>query len=118
MRSTRDWQGKESKVLASWTDEETFKLIELWSKDSIQGMLEGSRRNRDVYAKIAKNMNEAGYEKTVEQCAGKIKKLKFEYRRIRDSNSRTGRGRTEWKFLDAIDNVLGHKPTTQPPVVV
>ena len=42
-------------------------------------------------------MNESGYEKTVEQCAGKIKKLKFEYCRIRDSNSRTGHGRTEWK---------------------
>ena len=79
-------------------------------EDSIQGMLEGSRRNRDVYAKIAKIINEVGYEKTVEQCAEKIKKLKFEYRRIRDSNSSTGRGRTERKFFDAIDNVLGHKP--------
>ena len=99
MHSTHDGQGKESKVMVSWMDEETFKLTELWSEDSIQGMLEGSRRNRDVYAKIAKNMNETGYEKTVEQCARKIKKLKFEYRRIRDSNSRTGRGRTEWKFF-------------------
>ena len=99
MHSTRDGQGKESEVLASWTDEETFRFIELWSEDSIQGMLEGGRRNRDIYAKVVKIMYEAGYEKRVEQCAAKIKKLKFEYRRIRDSNSRTGRGRIEWKFL-------------------
>ena len=49
MCSTRNGQGKESKVMTSWTDEETFKLIELWSEDSIQVMLEGSRRNRDEY---------------------------------------------------------------------
>ena len=49
MRSTRNGQGKESKVMTSWTDEETFKLIELWSEDSIQVMLEGSRRNRDEH---------------------------------------------------------------------
>ena len=99
MHSTRDGQGIESKVMTSWADEETFKLIELWSEDLIQGMLEGSRRNRDVYMNIAKNMNEAGYEKTVQQCAGKIKKLRFEYHRIQYSNSRTGRGITEWNLL-------------------
>ena len=30
-----------------------------------------------------------------------------------------GQGRyQEWDFVDAMDNVLGHKPATQPPVVV
>ena len=30
-----------------------------------------------------------------------------------------GQGRyTEWDFADAMDNVLGHKPATEPPVVV
>ena len=32
-----------------WMDEETFKVIELWSEDSIQVMFEGSRRNRDEH---------------------------------------------------------------------
>ena len=38
----------------NWTDEETLKLIALWSEDSIQAMLEGCKRNKDVYAKLAK----------------------------------------------------------------
>ena len=34
--------------MANWS-EEMFKLIHIWSEDSIQVMLEGSKRNKDVY---------------------------------------------------------------------
>ena len=63
-------------------------------------------------------MEETGYHKTGDQCSRKINKLKYEYRRIKDNNEQSGRGRKEWKFLDAMDSVLGHKPATRPPVVV
>ena len=46
--------------MVNWTDEETFKVIQLWSKDTIQAMLEGSRSNKHVYAKISKGMEEVG----------------------------------------------------------
>ena len=29
--------------MASWTDDETLKLVEVWSEESIQTMLEGSK---------------------------------------------------------------------------
>ena len=79
----------------NWTDEETLKLIALWSEDSIQAMLEGCKRNKDVYAKLAKQMEETGYHKTGDQCSRKINKLKYEYRRIKDNNEQSGRGRME-----------------------
>ena len=62
-------------MAASWSDDETFKLIELWGDDAIQAMLEGSRRNRDTYIRISRDMKEFGYEKTGEQCSSKTKKL-------------------------------------------
>jgi len=52
--------------------EETFKLISLWSDDTIQAQLEGCRRNSEVYRKIAKELTEAGYVRTMEQCRKKI----------------------------------------------
>ena len=64
-------------------------MRELWSDDTIQAMLEG-RSNRHVYAKISKEMEEMGFSKTAEQCASKIKKLKFKYRKIKDANNRSG----------------------------
>ena len=99
-------------MAASWTDEETFKLIDFWSEDAIQAMLEGCRRDKDIFWRISQEMDAAGFAKTGQQCSGKIKKLWFDYRKIKDYRGKTGRGRKEWKFFEARDAVLGHKPTT------
>ena len=61
-------------------------------------------------------MKESGYERTAEQCREKAKKLKMDYRKIKDKH-RVSTGRKKWKFLEPLDQVLGDKPTTVPPVV-
>ena len=50
-------------------------MIEIWGEDSVQAMLEGSKRNKDVFNKIAHKMEVAGYEKTAELCNSKIRRL-------------------------------------------
>ena len=95
-----------------------MKLIEIWGEDSVQALLEGSKRNKDVFNKISRKMEAAGYEKTAEQCNSKIRKLKLDYRKIKDTRKKTGTGRKDWKYFEEMDAVLGHKPATQPPVVV
>ena len=48
-----------------------------------------------------------------------MKKLKADYRKIRDKCNTMGECQyPEWEFYDAMDAILGHQPTTQPPVVV
>ena len=104
---------------ANWTREETFKLISLWSEDVIQEQLEGCRRNSLVYRRIADDLREAGFSRTLEQCRDKIKKLKGEYKKVCDKRETTGEGRyAEWEFFDALDNVLGPKHSTEPLTVV
>ena len=70
--------------MAVWNEEETLKLIEIWGEDSIQAMLEGSKRNKNIFNKISRKMEAAGYEEAADQC-NKIRKLKLEYRKIKDS---------------------------------
>jgi len=102
-----------------WSKEETSKLISIWSDDAVQAQLEGCRRNSEVYRKIAKELTEAGYTRTMEQCRDKMKKLRAEYKKIKDKRNETGQGRyPEWDYFDAMDDVMGHKPATQPPVIV
>ena len=60
----------------NWTREEVFKLISIWSEETIQEQLEGCRRNSLVYKKISDNLCAAGFSRTLEQCREKIKKLK------------------------------------------
>ena len=81
-------------------------------------MLEGSRRNREIFIRISKEMENCGFCKSGDQCSCKIKKLRFEYKKIKDSMGKTGRGRKNWKYFEAMDQVLGHKPATCPPVVI
>lgn len=45
-------------------------------------------------------------------------KSKMDYRKIKDKHRVTGTGRKKWKFLEPLDQVLGDKSTTVPPVVV
>ena len=105
--------------MAYWSKEETFKLISIWSEDNIQAQLEGCKRNREVYTKISRELSIAGYNRTFGQCREKLKKLKAEYKKISDKRKETGQGRyPEWDYYDAMDSVLGHKPSTQPAVVV
>ena len=47
-------------MAATWSDEETFKLVELWGEEEIQALLEGCTRNKHVYDKIARGMGKLG----------------------------------------------------------
>lgn len=103
----------------NWTREEVFKLISIWSDATIQEQLEGCHRNSQVYKKISDDLHSAGFARTLEQCREKIKKLKTEYKKIKYKRDQTGQGRyPEWEYFDALNEVLGHKHSTEPPVVV
>ena len=41
----------------------------------------------------------------------------MDYRKIKDKHRVTGTGRKKWKFIEPLDQVLGDKSTTVPPVV-
>ena len=84
-------------------------MISIWSEDNIQAQLEGCKRNHEVYTKISQELSVAGYTRTYEQCRDKLKKLKAEYKKIHDKRK---------DYYDAMDGVLGQKPSTQPAVVV
>ena len=103
----------------NWTREETFKLISLWSEHVIQQQLEGCQRNSLVYRKIANDLGEASYTRSLEQCRDKIKKLRGEYKKVHGKREMTGEGQyPEWEFFDALDNILGPKHSTEPPTLV
>ena len=92
--------------MAQWTDTETFKLIELWGDETIQEELEGCKKNSQIYEKISVEMGKLGYERTLSQCGEKIKKLKNEYRKVRDNNDQTGNKRKKFKFYDKLNEIL------------
>ncbi|KAI8519449.1 hypothetical protein Bbelb_027060 [Branchiostoma belcheri] len=75
---------------SNWTSVETRCLIGLWNCDRIQSKMETFRK-KEAFGDIAEGMKQEGYNRTSKQVQKKIRDLKYSYRRIRDSNSRSGR---------------------------
>lgn len=64
-------------------------------------------------------MENRGFVFEVEDIINKMKKLRQKYKVEKDKAKRSGRGRSKgWKFFNKMDEVLAHKPNTQPPVSI
>ena len=102
-----------------WQDDEVNALIALWGEEDTQAKLDGATRNIKVYEAIATKLRDQGFEgRTAVQCREKIKKLKGDYRKIKTHHNKTGRGRQTRKYMDQLDLILGHRPASEPPVVL
>ncbi|XP_063802386.1 1-aminocyclopropane-1-carboxylate synthase-like protein 1 isoform X2 [Pseudophryne corroboree] len=105
-----DFRGKKYERGSNWSDPEVVELLQLWGNESVQMELESCLRNQHVFNRIADVLREKGIHRTGDQCREKIKKMKLEYRRLKD-NSKTLRGGRAWKFYEVMDRVLTHRPT-------
>ena len=105
-------------MASAWSEEEVSKLIDLWGDDVIQAQLEGCKRNKEVFEKILRGMTEAGYQRSATQCREKVKKLRADYKRIKDNNNLSGRDRKTSKIFEKLDEILGQRPATKPEVVI
>ena len=61
--------------MTSWSDAETFLLLDLWGDEAVQALLEGCTRNRHVYERISGDLQKGGYNRTWSQCRDKLKKM-------------------------------------------
>ena len=72
-----------------------------------------------MYDKTGAEMVKAGFQHSGVQCREKIKKIKGDYKKVKDKCRRTGEGLYPiWDYFDAIDAILGNKHATELPVVV
>ncbi|XP_061600724.1 uncharacterized protein LOC133463277 isoform X2 [Cololabis saira] len=89
-----------------WSVEETSCFLAVWSTEEVQLKL-CATRTKPVLELIRREMAANGYERTVEQIANKLKKLKKSYRdQKKDSNGWPKRN----PFYHTLDSILGDGP--------
>ncbi|EMP32581.1 Zinc finger and SCAN domain-containing protein 20 [Chelonia mydas] len=93
---------------------EVMDLIAVWGEESVQAELQSSRRNADIYAKIAWGMEKKGYIRDTQLCCVKIKELWQVYQKTREVNSRSGSTPQICSFYEELHVILGGDPTTTP----
>ncbi|XP_034074381.1 zinc finger and SCAN domain-containing protein 20-like [Gymnodraco acuticeps] len=93
-----------------WSIDEVATFLQLIADDTIQRELDGTTRNLKVFQEVSALLSERGFSRTFQQCREKRKKLKSEYRAVKDHNGRSGSDRKSWKWFDLLDAIYGHRP--------
>ncbi|KAK7157038.1 hypothetical protein R3I94_006941 [Phoxinus phoxinus] len=84
----------------------------IMGEERVQRELDGMVRNEKVFQHVSERMATEGFQRTSEQCRIKSKKLRSDYRKVKDHNSRSGVHRKNWKWLDMMDAIYGHRPAS------
>lgn len=103
-----------ARTIDRWTDEEVQALLTIFADDRIQHDFQSATRNEKVYARIVEKLKELDINHTVKQVREKLKKLKQDYKKIKDHNNRSGSERRTSKWYEQLDAILGHRPAYQP----
>ncbi|MGH0146936.1 UNVERIFIED_CONTAM: hypothetical protein FKN15_009845, partial [Acipenser sinensis] len=93
---SNDFEGRK---MQAWDADEVQALVTLWCDRSVQGELASSVRNEKIYAKLEVDLRELGYNRSLKQCQEKIKKLKQEYKKIKEHNNKSGADRKKKQIL-------------------
>ncbi|XP_062431604.1 bifunctional phosphoribosylaminoimidazole carboxylase/phosphoribosylaminoimidazole succinocarboxamide synthetase isoform X5 [Rhea pennata] len=93
-----------------WSDNEVRALINIWSDEKIQQMLEGATRNKEIFEEIARRLMKRGIDRDWKQCRTKYKNLKYEYRALQKENEHHGNPRRRMRFYDEVDCILRRQP--------
>ena len=94
---------------STWTNREVETFLYILGGEDVQRELHGSVRNAKVFQLVSDKLLDAGFEKNVEQCRQKSKKLRSEYRKAKDHNNRSGGDGKEWKWFNMMDVIYGHR---------
>ncbi|KAG7324728.1 hypothetical protein KOW79_011044 [Hemibagrus wyckioides] len=96
--------------MEKWTDEDVQALLNIYAEENIQKEFESSARNAKVYQKISVRLEEMGILHSPQRCREKIKKMKQDYKKIKDHNRiNGGSNRRTGKWFERLDAILGQR---------
>uniref|UniRef100_A0A8C6SJX6 Myb-like domain-containing protein n=1 Tax=Neogobius melanostomus TaxID=47308 RepID=A0A8C6SJX6_9GOBI len=92
-----------------WFDAEVKALVSLYATKEMERDSEGQTNSR-IYEKISSDLANIGIHHSAKQCREKIKKLKQDYRKIKEHNNQYGAEIKTSKWYDILESTLGHLP--------
>ncbi|KFM62619.1 hypothetical protein X975_15518, partial [Stegodyphus mimosarum] len=93
-----------------WTCNETEALLRIWGSEVIQGRLDGTVRDTEVYKDIRKSLSKIGFSRNTVQIKTKIKALRREYRIQRKKLQVIGaNAKINFRFFDQMHKILSSK---------
>ena len=104
---------------SGWSDAETKALVKLWGDERVQAKLRTPAKKKPIFDTIAVKLSDLGYHKTGTQCQTKIKNMVSKYRKVKDTNRKSGNGADDsFVFFDEFDSILGTRVASDPPNII
>ncbi|KAL1005006.1 hypothetical protein UPYG_G00053310, partial [Umbra pygmaea] len=97
----------ETRKIMPWSNEEVQTFLSLVADERIQRELD---KNEKVYQEVSQLMDTCGFQRSFRQCREKLKKLKSDYRSIKDRNGQDGSNWKTWKWFDQMEAIYKHRP--------
>jgi hypothetical protein len=91
-----------------WDLEETRSLLDLLKDDRIFKAIE-SVRTREIYHEIAERLKQSGFNRDWNQIRGRVKNLKFSYKKARALHEEQGQSTLACRFYDDLHYLFGYK---------
>lgn len=94
-----------------WSNAEVQTFLCLAADEKLQSELDATR-NEKAYKVLSEKMALHGYERSSQQCRAKLKKMKFEYFRIKKLNAQNCAERKTSKWYSQLDAIYGRRAFT------
>lgn len=92
-----------------WQDAEVQALLSLYATKTMHRDFEGQKQNMRIFEKISNELANIGIHHTTKQCREKVKKLKQDYKKIKEINE-SGAEFKKSKWFNILDSILGKHP--------
>lgn len=77
----------------------------------------GLKRHNKIWFEIAFELQNSNYNVSSVQVQNKMSSLKRTYKKIKDSNAKSGNHNSSWAFYSIMDSLFGDRSWISPPAV-
>jgi len=77
----------------------------------------GLKRHNKIWSEIASELQKSNYNISGVQVQNKMSSLKRTYKKIKDSNAKSGNHNSSWTFYSVMDSLFGDKAWVSPVAV-
>ncbi|XP_051907084.1 uncharacterized protein LOC127591214 [Hippocampus zosterae] len=91
-----------------WSESEVALFLRLVAEEKIQKELDGPRTEK-AYLELSQQMATHGFDRSSQTCREKLKKMKSDYKAIKDHGRRGSLYRSDWKWLGQMEAIYGHR---------
>lgn len=108
--------GNDEENIFIWPDKAVMLFLELY-REKEHEFSDGQKRHNKLWAEIALELNKSNYKTSSIQVQNKMSSLKRTYKKIKDSNSKSGNHNSSWTFYTVMDSLFGEKAWVSPPAI-